>query len=188
MKRVMVLMLCVVMIFVSIPMEGIAQTVSDNGITEEQAIDFAGESAIEENTTVSENEIGEVDIQPEEDEFVPDVEEEILEEEEVEGQTEKEELALAGSIDEDYELTEKELFMKCPRYLNNQATEQYIDKCWLRAQSAMDDVSQVETIVASYMEGLKSGMNYIIKEVASGCGITDSNYDDYNRKVARRTS
>ena len=84
-----------------------------------------------------------------------------------------------------YKLTEKQLFMQAPLYLENEITDNYITACWNRAQSAMNDISTSDTYVAAYIEGLKSGIHYITKHIANEIGLTGSNYDDFNKKMAK---
>ena len=83
-----------------------------------------------------------------------------------------------------YKLTEEQLFMLAPAYLINQDMDAYYAKCYGYCLEALDSVSGAEEGVAIYLEGLKSGTKYLIKEGASLLGVTSSNFDSVNKEVA----
>lgn len=84
-----------------------------------------------------------------------------------------------------YKITENQLFMQAPQYLlKDTAHDKYLYNCFEYTRRAMNDVSSTQTWWAAFLLGLKDGTEFLTKEIASACGITDSNYDKQKKDMA----
>ncbi|MBQ9437790.1 MAG: leucine-rich repeat protein, partial [Lachnospiraceae bacterium] len=86
-----------------------------------------------------------------------------------------------------HKLTEEELFMLAPDYLNKttyQNMERYLEKCVDLTEDALDDVSKVEEWSAIFIKGLKDGKSILLKETLAAAGQTTTSYDDYKKELA----
>ena len=87
--------------------------------------------------------------------------------------------------DNTYKITEHQLFMQAPQYLlPNTPLDTYLTRCFEYTRKAMEGVNETQTWWAAFMEGLKSGSEFLTKEIASACGMTDSNYDKQKKDMA----
>lgn len=84
-----------------------------------------------------------------------------------------------------YKITEIQIFMQAPQYLlKDTAHDKYLYNCFEYTRRAMNGVSSTQTWWAAFLHGLKDGTEFLTKEIASACGITDSNYDKQKKDMA----
>lgn len=86
--------------------------------------------------------------------------------------------------DIEYKLTEEQLFLQCPQYLNSNAVESYLNHCVSYTEDAMDKVSDTETLLSSFFYSLKNGEEVLTKHIASSCGLTTSEHTDLKKAMA----
>ena len=118
---------------------------------------------------------------------------------EIETETEEDTVSLYAAYYEEYEelmvnltatsgtykITENQLFMQAPQYLlKDTAHDKYLYNCFEYTRRAMNGVSSTQTWWAAFLHGLKDGTEFLTKEIASACGITDSNYDKQKKDMA----
>ena len=84
-----------------------------------------------------------------------------------------------------YSLTEEQLYMLAPSYLNNKAYDDIIAKCGDMSLDAINSVSATDETVASFMYSIKTGSSVLWKEFWSKCNLGDNSYESFEKQAAR---
>ena len=84
------------------------------------------------------------------------------------------------------DITVDTLLYQCPAYLNNADADYYLTQCYNAMGNATDWIdSDFEVkFCYSYINALRTGSSNIVRYLASKVGLTDSKYDDINKKAA----
>lgn len=190
--------------------ENIGQTGAEEDISEETAEDSSNateqitqtetstESLIDSSETTETISVSESDTETETESETEEISEtealtdtETMAEEELELMCAKaieeyEEIMMELAADDNtYKITEHQLFMQAPQYLlPNTPLDTYLTRCFEYTRKAMEGVNETQTWWAAFMEGLKSGSEFLTKEIASACGLTDSNYAKQKKDMA----
>ena len=128
------------------------------------------ESEVSEETEVVTEETESIELTAEEQE---EIEQEISDEISL--------FSAAGS----YSLTEEQLYMLAPSYLNNKAYDDIIAKCGDMSLEAINSVSATDETVASYMYSIKTGSSVLWNEFWSKCNLGDNTYESFEKQAAR---
>ena len=83
-------------------------------------------------------------------------------------------------------LTEDDVYRYVPEYLNNEAYNNIITLCRSYAGEAMNSVTDIDTLFASYVFGLKEGADFLWNEMCSAAGLTDSTSEKFQKDVAKK--
>ena len=84
-----------------------------------------------------------------------------------------------------YSLTEEQLYMLAPSYLNNKAYDDIIAKCGDMSLDAINSVSATDEAVASFMYSIKTGSSVLWNEFWSKCNLGDNTYESFEKQAAR---
>ncbi len=84
-----------------------------------------------------------------------------------------------------YSLTEEQLYMLAPSYLNNKAYDDIIAKCGDMSLEAINSVSATDEMVASYMYSIKTGSSVLWNEFWSKCNLGNNTYESFEKQAAR---
>ena len=90
------------------------------------------------------------------------------------------------SASDSYSLTEEQLCMLAPSYLNNQSYDDIIAKCGDMSLEAINSVSATDETVASFMYSIKTGSSVLWSEFWSKCNLGDNTYESFEKQAARR--
>ena len=85
-----------------------------------------------------------------------------------------------------YSLTEEQLCMLAPSYLNNQSYDDIIAKCGDMSLEAINSVSATDETVASFMYSIKTGSSVLWSEFWSKCNLGDNTYESFEKQAARK--
>ena len=89
------------------------------------------------------------------------------------------------SASSSYNITEEQLYMLAPSYLNNKAYDDIIAKCGDMSLDAINSVSATDETVASFMYSIKTGSSVLWKEFWSKCNLGDNTYESFEKQAAR---
>ena len=89
------------------------------------------------------------------------------------------------SASDSYSLTEEQLCMLAPSYLNNQSYDDIIAKCGDMSLEAINSVSATDETVASFMYSIKTGSSVLWSEFWSKCNLGDNTYESFEKQAAR---
>ena len=128
------------------------------------------ESEVSEETEVVTEETESIELTAEEQE---QIEQEIIDEISV------------FSASSSYNITEEQLYMLAPSYLNNKAYDDIIAKCGDMSLDAINSVSATDETVASYMYSIKTGSSVLWNEFWSKCNLGDNTYESFEKQAAR---
>ena len=128
------------------------------------------ESEVSEETEVVTEETESIELTAEEQE---QIEQEIIDEISV------------FSASSSYNITEEQLYMLAPSYLNNKAYDDIIAKCGDMSLDAINSVSATDETVASFMYSIKTGSSVLWKEFWSKCNLGDNTYESFEKQAAR---
>ena len=128
------------------------------------------ESEVSEETEVVTEETESIELTAEEQE---QIEQEIIDEISV------------FSVSSSYNITEEQLYMLAPSYLNNKAYDDIIAKCGDMSLDAINSVSATDETVASFMYSIKTGSSVLWKEFWSKCNLGDNTYESFEKQAAR---
>lgn len=81
-------------------------------------------------------------------------------------------------------VTEDMIYELLPQYLENSFLDAYYSNVESYCVEALDKVSDTDVLIAAGLESIKSGISVDIRELGSLIGITSSNYETYNKKIA----
>ena len=84
-----------------------------------------------------------------------------------------------------YSLTEEQLYMLVPSYLNNKAYDDIIARCGDMSLDAINSVSATDETVASFMYSIKTGSSVLWNEFWSKCNLGDNTYESFEKQAAR---
>ena len=90
------------------------------------------------------------------------------------------------SASDSYSLTEEQLCMLAPSYLNNQSYDDIIAKCGDMSLEAINSVSATDETVASFMYSIKTGSSVLWSEFWSKCNLGDNTYESFEKQAARK--
>ena len=90
------------------------------------------------------------------------------------------------SASDSYSLTEEQLCMLAPSYLNNQSYDDIIAKCGDMSLEAINSVSAADETVASFMYSIKTGSSVLWSEFWSKCNLGDNTYESFEKQAARK--
>ena len=128
------------------------------------------ESEVSEETEVVTEETESIELTAEEQE---QIEQEIIDEISV------------FSASSSYNITEEQLYMLAPSYLNNKAYDDIIAKCGDMSLDAINSVSATDETVASFMYSIKTGSSVLWSEFWSKCNLGDNTYESFEKQAAR---
>ena len=128
------------------------------------------ESEVSEETEVVTEETESIELTAEEQE---QIEQEIIDEISV------------FSASSSYNITEEQLYMLAPSYLNNKAYDDIIAKCGDMSLEAINSVSATDETVASFMYSIKTGSSVLWSEFWSKCNLGDNTYESFEKQAAR---
>ena len=94
------------------------------------------------------------------------------------------EISLFSAADS-YSLTEEQLYMLAPSYLNNKAYDDIIAKCGDMSLEAINSVSATDETVASFMYSIKTGSSVLWNEFWSKCNLGDNTYESFEKQAAK---
>ena len=129
------------------------------------------ESEVSEETEVVTEETESIELTAEEQE---QIEQEIIDEISV------------FSASSSYNITEEQLYMLAPSYLNNKAYDDIIAKCGDMSLEAINSVSATDETVASFMYSIKTGSSVLWSEFWSKCNLGDNTYESFEKQAARK--
>ena len=129
------------------------------------------ESEVSEETEVVTEETESIELTAEEQE---QIEQEIIDEISV------------FSASSSYNITEEQLYMLAPSYLNNKAYDDIIAKCGDMSLDAINSVSATDETVASFMYSIKTGSSVLWSEFWSKCNLGDNTYESFEKQAARK--
>ena len=129
------------------------------------------ESEVSEETEVVTEETESIELTAEEQE---QIEQEIIDEISV------------FSVSSSYNITEEQLYMLAPSYLNNKAYDDIIAKCGDMSLEAINSVSATDETVASFMYSIKTGSSVLWSEFWSKCNLGDNTYESFEKQAARK--
>ena len=129
------------------------------------------ESEVSEETEVVTEETESIELTAEEQE---QIEQEIIDEISV------------FSASSSYNITEEQLYMLAPSYLNNQSYDDIIAKCGDMSLEAINSVSATDETVASFMYSIKTGSSVLWSEFWSKCNLGDNTYESFEKQAARK--
>jgi len=153
--------------------DDITESASSTGITSETLTEVAKEEIAAGDESETENEMEEEISEDSEAMYEEYLEEfyELMDE-------------LSATADT-YKITEKQLFMQAPQYLlKDNPRDEYLSRCFKFTRQVMDNVSDSQELWAAFMKGLKDGKEILTRELASQCGLKDSNYDKEKKDMA----
>ena len=148
--------------------ESTEETVETELIEETEGIE---ESEVSEETEVVTEETESIELTAEEQE---QIEQEIIDEISV------------FSASSSYNITEEQLYMLAPSYLNNKAYDDIIAKCGDMSLEAINSVSATDETVASFMYSIKTGSSVLWSEFWSKCNLGDNTYESFEKQAARK--
>ena len=90
------------------------------------------------------------------------------------------------SASDSYSLTEEQLCMLAPSYLNNQSYDDIIAKCGDMSLEAINSVSAADETVASFMYSIKTGSSVLWSEFWSKCNLGNNTYESFEKQAARK--
>ena len=107
------------------------------------------------------------------------------EQQQIQSEIEMEVSALYAASGNSADITEEQLCLLAPTYLNNEAYDNIIAKCGDMSLEAINSVSETDEAVASYMYSLKTGSSILWSEFWAKCNLGDSTYETFEKQAAR---
>ena len=107
------------------------------------------------------------------------------EQQQIQSEIEMEVSALYVASGNSADITEEQLCLLAPTYLNNEAYDNIIAKCGDMSLEAINSVSETDEAVASYMYSLKTGSSILWSEFWAKCSLGDSTYETFEKQAAR---
>lgn len=80
-------------------------------------------------------------------------------------------------------VTEKDIYYKCPEYLDNANYTEWMYQCENVMRDGMKDVTKLDEFTASLLYSLQNGGSVILKTIAGSYGLGNDVYQDLNKAV-----
>ncbi len=80
-------------------------------------------------------------------------------------------------------VTEKDIYYKCPEYLDNANYTEWMYQCENVMRDGMKDVTKLDEFTASLLYSLQNGGSVILKTIAGSYGLGNDVYEELNKAV-----